>query len=241
MPAITTVEQCQREQRRMDREIRRRQRNGSPALRSDGGEIRYSQPIETPVPAAITTRAADAAAFDTDVPPWGQATVDAISDAIGMLVRDERLERERDVSELRREISQLCGKLDGVLTCLRSVGGLGIALRGTYESGAEYSRHDIVALNGSSFIAKQDRPGACPGPNWALLSSKGGRGEKGRDGLRGPQGEKGEPAERVRIKIWSVDVKRFCATPIMSDGTIGANLELKPMLQEFLNQITASR
>src|SRR5262249_8422949 len=44
---------------------------------------------------------------------------------------------------------------------------------GTYQEDVEYHRLDIVALNGSSFIARRDNPGPCPGEGWQLLASAG--------------------------------------------------------------------
>jgi hypothetical protein len=38
--------------------------------------------------------------------------------------------------------------------------------RGTFKDDAEYASHDIVALNGGSFLALHDKPGLCPGPGW---------------------------------------------------------------------------
>ena len=64
-----------------------------------------------------------------------------------------------------------------------------------------YRALDIVALNGGSFIAKRDDPGACPGEGWQSLVMPGRHGKPGEPGRRpasagrvGPKGVKGDPA-----------------------------------------------
>jgi len=49
--------------------------------------------------------------------------------------------------------------------CLAAPGRDGKSIRhgGTFKEDAEYSAHDAVALNGGSFLALHDKPGACPG------------------------------------------------------------------------------
>jgi hypothetical protein len=58
---------------------------------------------------------------------------------------------------------------------------------GTYKEDFEYHRLDIVALNGSSFIAKRDDPGPCPGEGWQLLASAGRTGGRGEKGAQAPR------------------------------------------------------
>ena len=50
----------------------------------------------------------------------------------------------------------------------------------------------MVVLGGSSFVAKRDDPGACPGEGWQLMASKGSRGPQGEKGERGERGLKGD-------------------------------------------------
>jgi hypothetical protein len=42
----------------------------------------------------------------------------------------------------------------------------GLDLRGAHRSDRDYDRLDIVTLDGSSYIARQDGPGPCPGNGW---------------------------------------------------------------------------
>jgi hypothetical protein len=64
--------------------------------------------------------------------------------------------------------------------CLAAAGQDGITptIRGTYDPAGIYARLDIVALNGSSFIARKDQPGPCPGEDWQLIVSVGKQGRR---------------------------------------------------------------
>lgn len=62
---------------------------------------------------------------------------------------------------------------------------------GLWKADAEYSRLDVVTLNGGSFVALADSPGPCPGDGWRLLASKGERGGRGEKGERGERGMSG--------------------------------------------------
>jgi len=68
--------------------------------------------------------------------------------------------------------------------------GRSFEIRGTYDAAASYRALDVVALNGGSFVARIDNPGACPGDGWQLLTRQGKPGDKGD---RGPKGDRGDP------------------------------------------------
>jgi hypothetical protein len=70
--------------------------------------------------------------------------------------------------------------------------GRSFAICGTWSATGQYRALDIVTLNGASFAARADDPGACPGESWQMIARQGKPGEKGE---RGPKGEKG-PAGR---------------------------------------------
>lgn len=109
-------------------------------------------------------------------------------------------------------------------------------VRGTYDPtlGLPYHHLDIVALNGGTFIAKRDNPGACPGDDWQLLASQGKRGDKGERGERGERGPVGPTsAPAVTIKGWTIDSHHYRAVPVMSDGSMGPTLELRDLFQQF--------
>jgi hypothetical protein len=93
-------------------------------------------------------------------------------------------------------------------------------MRGTYNAATEYSQLDVVALDGSSFIALRDQPGACPGANWQLVASC---------GCRGPVGERGEHGRVATIVSWQIDRNTYIATPVMDDGSEGAPLQLREL------------
>lgn len=115
--------------------------------------------------------------------------------------------------------------------------GLTPNVRETYDVNERYSRLDIVALDGATFIARRDNPGICPGDDWQLMSKQGKPGRRGEDGARGlrgevgPKGDPGEPA--ATIKSWIVDRERYRASPLMSDGTVGPMLELRGLFEQY--------
>ena len=82
-------------------------------------------------------------------------------------------------------------------TCLAQAGADGVdgrsfTIRGTYDATASYAALDVVALNGASFAARRDDPGACPGEGWQLIAAQGKAGKPGERGMTGPKGDKGE-------------------------------------------------
>jgi hypothetical protein len=115
--------------------------------------------------------------------------------------------------------------------------GISPRIRGRFDDGATYRELDIVALNGGSFIARRDEPGACPGDGWQLLASQGKSGGKGERGPIGERGQKGETgiagAPAPTIRKWQIDRARFVAVPIMSDESKGAELELRALFEQY--------
>jgi hypothetical protein len=103
-------------------------------------------------------------------------------------------------------------------------------VRGLFSDSENYERLDITAVNGSSFIAKKDSPGPCPGPGWQLLVSQGKKGDKGLPGEPGARGERG-PA--VLIQKWEIDREHYIAVPIMSDGKEGPPLRMRDLFEQF--------
>jgi hypothetical protein len=101
---------------------------------------------------------------------------------------------------------------------------LAVRVRGTYQGGTKYVRGDVVVLDGGSFLARRDFPGPCPGAGWQLMAKQGQR------GVAGPQGERG-PAGKT-IVGWIVDRGNFRVTPRMSDGSLGAALELRALFEQ---------
>ena len=112
-------------------------------------------------------------------------------------------------AQLREEIKQLELELDEVKTEVRNLPpARSPRMRGAFNPNTEYSQLDVVALNGSSFIALRDAPGACPGANWQLVASC---------GRRGPT-RRGEANPILR--------SRLCAAPMTATATIVAWMSL---------------
>jgi hypothetical protein len=102
---------------------------------------------------------------------------------------------------------------------------------GTYREGETYKYLDIVALGGSSFVARADDPGPCPGDGWQLVATAG---RAGKPGPKGERGERGLPGQAgPTIRCWQIDPERYQATPLMSDGTEGPTLELRALFEQY--------
>jgi hypothetical protein len=125
-------------------------------------------------------------------------------------------------------------------TCLATAGrdGKSFIVRGTFRESAEYRQLDVVALNGGSFIALKDAPGPCPGAGWQLIASQGKRGPPGDRGERGAPGPQGDPGlSGATIRDWKIDRERYVATPVMSDGRDGPQLELRGLFEQFFSEV----
>ena len=112
-------------------------------------------------------------------------------------------------------------------------------LAGTYKEGFGYAEFDVVTTDSSSFIAKYDNPGKCPGDGWQMLACSGKKGapgdpgEPGAPGTQGQRGPKGERGERgPGLKDFKVDRKGFRVIAQMSDGTERV-LELRELFEQF--------
>jgi hypothetical protein len=84
---------------------------------------------------------------------------------------------------------------------------LNFRIEGTCDPAAKYRRLSIVTLNGSSFVARHDDPGPCPGEGWQLLASAGKRGQQGPKGERGERGSMGPLATAARIASSEIDAE----------------------------------
>jgi hypothetical protein len=127
--------------------------------------------------------------------------------------------------------------------CLARGGRDGITpnIRGTFDVYSKYRKLDIVAMDGASFVAKHDNPGICPGDGWQLMSKQGRQGRKGQSilGPRGAKGDKGEPG--TSLHSWQLDRERYRISPLMSDGTVGPMMELRPLFEWFLHETSGWR
>ncbi len=105
---------------------------------------------------------------------------------------------------------------------------------GTYREGETYKFLNIVALNGSSFVARGDDPGPCPGDGWQLIASAGRAGKPGPKGERGEPGPRGLPgANAAAIVRWEVDRAAYAITPIMSDGSQAPSINVRALFEQY--------
>jgi hypothetical protein len=76
------------------------------------------------------------------------------------------------------------------------------AFRGLWKVASAYEASDVVMVQGSSFVALCDVPGACPGDDWRLVASCGKSGQRGAAGERGERGWPGPPgAAPVALEV----------------------------------------
>jgi hypothetical protein len=149
----------------------------------------------------------------------------------------ERLTEERHFLEevfgevLATSTHDLRDELTKTIASLRAQRSLSVA--GTYDPTVRYRALDVVALNGASFAARVDDPKQCPGPDWQLVAAQGKAGRPGRDGTDGKAGK-----DAARITSWLINREAFSATPLMSDGSRGATLELRELFQRFNDETT---
>jgi hypothetical protein len=77
---------------------------------------------------------------------------------------------------------------------------------------------------------------ATPSEDWLPFSVRGPKGDKGETGPRGHRGDRGVTAQPVTICSWLVDPERYRASPLLSNGQVGAMLELRPLFELFQKQ-----
>jgi hypothetical protein len=144
----------------------------------------------------------------------------------------ERFGEERGfVREVLGEVigtlaAELRDEFEKALTGLRAQRSLEVV--GTYNGGVKYRQLDVVALNGGSFVAKVDDPGVCPGSGWQLIACQGRAGRPGANGIDGKNGK-----DAARITSWVVNRENYTATPVMSDGSRGAELDLRLLFERY--------
>jgi hypothetical protein len=74
----------------------------------------------------------------------------------------------------------------------RGSAGIGFTFKGTFDNTAGYSTNDVVAFNGSSYVAKAaitpGTPAPDSNPNWSVMALAGSPGPPGLQGPAGPSG-----------------------------------------------------
>jgi len=145
--------------------------------------------------------------------------------------------------QARRDTGTAPGHADWIPLAINGIDGASPRVRGVFAEGTQYRALDIVALNGGSFIAKRDEPGAWPGEGWQSLVMPGKHGKPGEPGPAGergppgPKGIKGDPGPRM--VSWQLDRTNYRATARMSDGTEMEPLELRELFEQFNRDMTA--
>jgi hypothetical protein len=157
---------------------------------------------------------------------WGDWVEARLAERFG----EERAFARDVLAEVLADLAnELRAELTKAIATLRPQRDLVVA--GTYNPTVKYRALDVVALNGASFAARVDDPGPCPGDNWQLIAAQGKKGQPGRDGVDGKAGK-----DAPRITEWVVNRESYTATPIMSDGSRGAVLELRPLFARFFDE-----
>jgi hypothetical protein len=112
---------------------------------------------------------------------------------------------------------------------IMGINGRSFNIRGTYSREILDYRHlDVVAMDGSSFAARRDNPGPCPGEGWQLIAQKGKPGQKGERGfsIKGDKGDPGQPV--VDLSIDAEGMQRL----VNGDGSI-VTCDLYPVLAKL--------
>jgi len=112
-------------------------------------------------------------------------------------------------------------------------------VRGTYDETQNYLAHDVIIRGGSSYVARKDGAGVCPGPDWQMISmvgKTGAKGERGFAGAPGPQGETG-----ATFLCWKVDKKNYVAIPLLTNGKEGPRLHLRELFEQYHNETNQAR
>jgi Collagen triple helix repeat (20 copies) len=110
-------------------------------------------------------------------------------------------------------------------------------ITGTYREDQTYSYLNIVALGGSSFIARCDDPGVCPGEGWQLIASAGKPGKPGQKGDKGDVGLKGERGAvgvcSPYFQSWKINRESYEVVAVLSDGTESHALDLRILFEQY--------
>ena len=109
---------------------------------------------------------------------------------------------------------------------------LNFRVEGTYDPDEKYRRLSIVMLNGSSFVARHDDPGPCPGDGWQLFTSVGKRGQQG------PKGERGSAGPlAIAPRIASTEIDANYNLLILYTDNSCDTIPLRPAFEQFQMEI----
>jgi hypothetical protein len=154
--------------------------------------------------------------------------------AESVFYQSELAAHEGSLWQARKDTAQVPGGSDWVCVARSGRDATLPRVRGTFDSTLKYKKLDVVQFDASSYVASNDDPGI-PGSNgWQLLASRGRRGEQGARGERGAKGDRGETG--ATLVSWHVDREKYRATPFMSDGSLGPDLQLRSLFEQFQSE-----
>jgi len=96
---------------------------------------------------------------------------------------------------------------------------------GLYDPERQYRKYDLVTFRDSEWRARCDDPGELPGDGWAVSARAGSRGKPGE------KGDRGSSAPAPTIVRW--ETRDYRAVPVMSDGSLGAPLDLREFFELY--------
>jgi len=132
-----------------------------------------------------------------------------------------------------KDTAMVPGGKDWCMIAAPGKDGRSFRIRGVHKEGVVYDALDVVTLDRAWLVAKRDAPGPCPGPDW-IAGPIGRKGDKGLHGERGPTGGKGEDAAPAREWVAvAIDRENFSLKTIMSDGSEGPTIDLRPLFDEY--------
>lgn len=110
--------------------------------------------------------------------------------------------------------------------------------RRLYDEAAAYLEGDVVAADGSSFVAVKDDPGPLPGDGWALLARAAPKGRPGDRGPQGPQGLAGPPGPQgaAGLGIAGAAIDEWTLVLARDDGE-AVRIDLYPLLERFAGEL----
>jgi hypothetical protein len=168
----------------------------------DDATVRRSDPIKT-------RRASSAQPTEApDRLKWEEAIFEGVGNAVGEITGG----LEKRIKALELQLAEARGALN-VLRGKEAPGSFNV--RGTFDPDTVYNYLDVVAFNGSSWIATRDRPGDLPGPGWQLLSSAGKRGPRGEPG---PPGAPGKEGQFPQARVWR-DQVHYAGDVVVYEGS----------------------
>jgi hypothetical protein len=122
-------------------------------------------------------------------------------------------------------------------TCVARAGrdAAQVTPRGEWSASLSYGSLNLVTYRDCSYVSIRDYP-ARPGDaesGWQMVAAKGAKGEPGPRGPRGGRGDRGAAEAPVTICGWTVNVDEYKAIPTLSNGQVGAILDLRPLFAQF--------